>query len=92
MESVLTFWYEESTNTKGITRNHKGIDLAVPSGTPVRSLGDGRVIFVENDDPNSRCGGNLQISYGEGLSSQFCHLRKINVRVGQRVSKGRSGR
>ena len=75
--------------TQRATRNHKGIDLAVPSGTPVRSLGDGRVIFAqENDDPNSRCGGNLQISYGEGLSSQFCHLRKINVRVGQRVSKG----
>jgi len=75
--------------THGATRNHKGIDLAVPSGTPVRSLGDGRVTYAhENNDPDSKCGGNLQISYGEGLSSQFCHLRKIDVSVGERVSKG----
>jgi len=75
--------------TQRATRDHKGIDLAVPSGTPVRSLGNGIVIFAnENNNPDSTCGGNLQISYGEGLSSQFCHLKKIDVRVGQRVSKG----
>lgn len=75
--------------TQRATRKHKGIDLGVPSGTPVRSLGDGRVTYAyENNDPNSTCGGNLQIRYGEGLSSQFCHLKKIDVRVGERVSKG----
>jgi len=72
--------------TAGASSEHKGVDLAVPSGTPVYSPGDGIVQFAGDTTPNS-CGGHVRIKTGEYVI-KFCHLRQWVVSTGQHVKAG----
>lgn len=64
---------------------HKGVDLAVPVGTPVAAMKDGAVVFAGV----MRGYGNVIIlSHGDDVRSLYAHLSQISVRQGERV-KGR---
>lgn len=67
-------------------KRHSGIDIPVKSGTPVKSPLDGIVTFVASDQ--YPCGGTIDISYGDGWMSRFCHMKKIDVKKGDIVEKG----
>jgi murein DD-endopeptidase MepM/ murein hydrolase activator NlpD len=67
-------------------RPHFGIDIAAPSGTPVRAPTGGRVTLAHPGMFFS--GGTLIIDHGLGLSSSFLHLNRILVNVGERVAPG----
>jgi murein DD-endopeptidase MepM/ murein hydrolase activator NlpD len=66
---------------------HSGIDIAVPTGTPVRAPADG-VVILAADHPFTLEGNLLMIDHGMGLNSAFLHLSKIDVRVGDHVRQG----
>ena len=64
---------------------HKGIDYAAPTGTPVRTVGDGMVEFAGTQ----RGYGNVvEIKHRDGKSTLFAHLSRIGVKKGQRVEQG----
>ncbi len=65
---------------------HYGIDIAVPTGTPVKAPADGVVSLVHDEMFFS--GGTLMLDHGQGLSSTFLHLSRIRVEAGQRVTRG----
>jgi murein DD-endopeptidase MepM/ murein hydrolase activator NlpD len=65
---------------------HSGMDIAVPQGTPVRAPAAGIVTFAQPD--LYLTGGTIVLDHGFGLSSNFLHLSKLEVAVGQRVSQG----
>ncbi len=65
---------------------HSGMDIAVPQGTPVRAPAAGIVTFAQPD--LYLTGGTILLDHGFGLSSNFLHLSKLEVQVGERVSKG----
>ncbi|MBF0500537.1 MAG: peptidoglycan DD-metalloendopeptidase family protein [Candidatus Riflebacteria bacterium] len=66
---------------------HYGIDLPVPTGTPVNALGDGVVSEVGFESG----GGNfVKIRYDNGLESFYCHLQSSSVKAGQRVNMGQN--
>lgn len=67
-------------------RPHYGIDIAAPTGMPVRAPSDGLVTLVHPDMFFS--GGTLILDHGHGLSSAFLHLRRILVKEGERVTQG----
>jgi murein DD-endopeptidase MepM/ murein hydrolase activator NlpD/pyrimidine deaminase RibD-like protein len=69
----------------GATTNHHGVDIAVPTGTPVRSPIAGKVIYASMD--NNACGGTITISNGRE-KHRFCHCSKIDVTVGQVIQQG----
>ncbi len=70
------------TNDK---RAHKGIDYAAPTGTPIRTVGDGVVEFAGNQ----RGYGNvIEIKHRDGKSTLFAHLSRIGVQKGQKVEQG----
>ena len=69
----------------GGRRKHKGVDLAVPIGTPVRAIQAGRVVFAGADGVN---GKYLRIDHGHGLTTTYCHLDAHKVARGQRVKRG----
>jgi biotin carboxyl carrier protein len=73
-------------NIRGGSRNHKGIDIATSSGSPVYAPLDGTVEAARDTTPNN-CGGFIQLSH-DNIYTKFCHLKKINVRNGQQVKKG----
>nr|VFJ55454.1 MAG: Murein DD-endopeptidase MepM and murein hydrolase activator NlpD, contain LysM domain [Candidatus Kentron sp. FW] len=67
-------------------RPHFGIDIAVPTGTPVRAPASGIVTLAHPDMFFS--GGTLILDHGHGLSSSFLHLERILVEEGKHVRQG----
>jgi murein DD-endopeptidase MepM/ murein hydrolase activator NlpD len=67
-------------------RPHFGVDVAVPTGTPVRAPAPGIVTLAEPDMFFS--GGTLVLDHGHKLTSSFLHLSRLLVDVGDRVEQG----
>lgn len=65
---------------------HSGMDIAVPQGTPVKAPAGGRVVLAEPD--LYLTGGTLLIDHGYGVGSNFLHLSRLDVAVGDRVRQG----
>jgi Membrane proteins related to metalloendopeptidases len=65
---------------------HSGMDIAAPAGTPVKAPAAGIVTFA---DPGLYLtGGTVLVDHGHGISSNFLHLSRIDVKVGDRVGQG----
>lgn len=65
---------------------HSGMDIAVPTGTPVKAPADGVITFA---DPGLYLtGGTVVLDHGHGISSNFLHLSRIDVKVGDSVKQG----
>ena len=66
-------------------RMHNGIDIAVPTGTPVRAAAAGRVTF-------SGWGGGygylVVIDHGQGVETRYAHNSRLAVQAGQKVKRG----
>lgn len=67
-------------------RPHSGVDVAVPTGTPVRAPAAGVVTLAEEGMYFE--GGLVLLDHGHWLESAFLHLSELNVEAGQRVEKG----
>ena len=65
---------------------HPGMDIPVPVGTKVLAPMDG-IVKIANMNYNNLCGGTIDIDYGNGFTSRFCHMSKIDVREGDRVTQ-----
>jgi peptidoglycan DL-endopeptidase CwlO len=66
-------------------RLHAGVDIAVPSGTPVHAAKAGKVLIA---GWVSGYGNYTCIGHGGGLSTCYGHQASIGVSVGQSVSQG----
>ena len=66
-------------------RAHLGVDYGAPTGTPVRTIGDGVVEFagVQNG-----FGNVVIIQHGNNAETVYAHLSRIDVRPGQKVEQG----
>jgi murein DD-endopeptidase MepM/ murein hydrolase activator NlpD len=66
-------------------RAHDGIDLGAPTGTPVRTVGDGTVEFA---GWQNGYGNVVHVRHNKDQVTVYAHLSKIQVRRGQRVAQG----
>ena len=65
---------------------HSGMDIASAKGTPVKAPAGGIVIFANAD--LYLTGGTIVIDHGFGFSSNFLHLSRLDVTVGERIEQG----
>ena len=66
-------------------RLHAGIDLAVPSGTPIRAAKSGRVALL---GPTGGYGNYTCVDHGGGLSTCYAHLSSFATSGGASVKQG----
>ncbi|MDC9588881.1 murein DD-endopeptidase MepM [Xenorhabdus sp. XENO-10] len=64
---------------------HRGVDFAMPVGTPVLAVGDGEVIVSKFD---GAAGNFIAIRHGRQYTTRYMHLRKLLVKPGQKVKRG----
>jgi murein DD-endopeptidase MepM/ murein hydrolase activator NlpD len=69
----------------GRQKAHLGVDYAAPTGTPVRTIGDGVVSFA---GWQGGYGNVVQIEHKDRQSTLYAHLSRIDVRQGQKVGQG----
>ena len=69
----------------GNRRKHNGIDLAVPTGTPVYATADG---IVGKAQWFSSYGLYIRVDHGADLETRYAHLSRLAVAAGERVKKG----
>jgi murein DD-endopeptidase MepM/ murein hydrolase activator NlpD len=68
-------------------RAHLGTDYGAPIGTPVQTIGSGRVVFAGRKGGE---GNMVQISHANGYQTMYLHLSKMLVRIGEHVDIGKT--
>ena len=72
----------------GQSRNpHSGMDIAAPTGTPVKAPLAGKVIDTGDYFFN---GNTVWLDHGAGFLSMYCHLSRIDCRVGDAIRAGQA--
>lgn len=64
---------------------HKGVDFALPIGTPVLAVGDGEVIVAKR---SGGAGNYVAIRHGRQYMTRYMHLKTLLVKPGQKVKRG----
>lgn len=64
---------------------HLGLDLRVPSGTPVAAMNDGTVLLAR---PLYFEGDFVVLDHGQGLLTLYLHLSEFKVKEGEQVKRG----
>ena len=85
-EPITSDFGPRNIKVKGATKDHEGVDISTPSGSPVYAPLDGVVISSRDTTPNG-CGGFIQLSHST-IKTKFCHLKQMEVRQGDKVKKG----
>ena len=69
----------------GQTKFHKGLDVAVPTGTTVYAPAGGR---VESVGQQTGYGLTVVVEHGNGVETRYAHLSAATVRPGETVAAG----
>ncbi|MGW4054559.1 M23 family metallopeptidase [Streptomyces sp. NPDC004779] len=92
VKPVTSYTLSASYNQGGAmwAHKHSGQDFAVPVGTPVKAAGAGTVVKAgPNGGGDGPAYGNaIVVKHANGTYSQYAHLSKIQVHVGQKVGAG----
>jgi murein DD-endopeptidase MepM/ murein hydrolase activator NlpD len=68
----------------GIWRQHNGIDIAIPAGTPVRPVAPGVVVYSGS---RSGYGNTVVVEHDNGIISLYAHNSRILVAEGEPVTQ-----
>jgi len=68
-------------------RPHLGTDYGAPTGTPVQTIGSGRVVFAGRKGGD---GNMVHIAHSNGYETYYLHLSRISVRPGEHVEIGKT--
>ncbi len=69
----------------GLSRFHRGIDLAATAGTPIRAAADGRVVHA---GWRGGYGRQVALAHGGGLATSYAHMSRILAQAGETVRRG----
>ena len=70
-----------------VSRPHLGTDYGAPVGTPVQTIGAGRVEFAGRKGGD---GNMVKIAHSQGYETMYLHLSRIFVHLGERVEIGKT--
>jgi peptidoglycan DL-endopeptidase CwlO len=67
---------------------HPGIDIGVPSGTPIRAAAAGTVVLIQSEAASGGYGNFTCIQHTGSLSTCYAHQQRFAVSMGQHVAQG----
>jgi murein DD-endopeptidase MepM/ murein hydrolase activator NlpD len=70
-----------------VYRPHMGTDYGAPVGTPVQTIGSGRVVFAGRKGGE---GNMVQIAHSNGYETMYLHLSRMYVHTGEHVEIGKT--
>lgn len=90
---VDLYWYNYISSYYGYRKNpntgnrefHRGLDIAVPTGTPVKATHEGTITVAAYD---SYYGNYVEITNSKGYVTKYAHMDSLSVSVGQSVTTG----
>jgi len=86
MSSKITSYFGNKRLFNGVLKSyHSGTDFRAKTGTPLRSVADGRVVLAKN---RFFAGNSVIIDHGEGIYTGYYHLSRFKVKKGDFVKKG----
>lgn len=86
MSSVITSPFGTARVFNDLVKSyHGGTDFRAAVGKSVAASNDGVIVIAKD---RYYAGGSVVIDHGEGIYTQYYHLSKIGVKVGQGVKKG----
>jgi len=86
MQSTVTSAFGTARLLNGTLNSfHSGTDFKATPGTPVAAVNDGVVVLAKG---RYFAGNSVVIDHGEGLYTCYYHLSRMDVKPGQKVSKG----
>ncbi len=83
VSGIISSRYGVSSNIR--SSNHTGLDIASPSGTPIKVVADGTVTQASY---KGSYGNLVKVDHGNGLETWYAHTSKMYVKVGQKVKAG----
>lgn len=69
----------------GLRAMHEGVDFNAETGTPIVAAADGVVLSAEH---HPEYGNMIEIDHGDGLTSRYAHMSRLNVKAGTLVKRG----
>jgi len=70
-----------------VVRPHLGTDYGAPVGTPVQTIGSGRVVFAGRKGGD---GNMVRVAHTNGYETLYLHLSKMFVHAGEHVEIGKT--
>jgi murein DD-endopeptidase MepM/ murein hydrolase activator NlpD len=67
-------------------RMHHGIDIGIPTGTPIGAAKEGTVLFTRNNPAGY--GLYVDVDHGDGITTRYAHLSGFAVGAGDQVERG----
>ncbi|MFC3395780.1 murein DD-endopeptidase MepM [Brenneria rubrifaciens] len=64
---------------------HRGVDFAMPIGSPVLAVGDGEVVIAKR---SGAAGNYVALRHGRQYTTRYMHMNRILVKAGQKVKRG----
>lgn len=83
VSGVISSRYGVSSSIR--SSNHTGLDIASPSGTPIKVVAEGTVTHASY---KGSYGNLVKVQHGNGLETWYAHTSKMYVTVGQKVEAG----
>ena len=82
---LMSYFGRRSDPFSGEGSFHAGIDISVPTGTPVQATADGTVMSAEWAGEYGRM---VVIDHGNGVQTYYAHMSRLDVVAGQWVHRG----
>lgn len=69
---------------------HTGVDVAVPTGTPIIAMLDGEIVKAVGNQRHSKAnyGNYVKVKHSDGTEALYAHLDEVFVEVGDAVTQG----
>ena len=83
VRTMISSRYGEVSNIRSSA--HKGLDIACKTGTDIKAIADGTVVYSAYD---GSYGNVIRIEHGNGVQTTYAHCSKLYAKVGQKVTAG----